>query len=468
MRNEPRAPRLKRRGQASAQAGQGLIYGLVIAGDLWVAAKVFGVEFMIPYQLLAVSAGIMGFLMLRRYDLLTPWMLGRRGSAGTRVLRSWMSLASVLLMIGYVARYLDYFLPEILLVWFVITPLTLLVVHKLSIAVAGRLLSQLIRRRTCIVVFVNAAVRSLASSLHNSPHYELVGFFEDHDMDRGAGPFEGVPYLGKAHRVAQYVRDHDIDVAFVGMADEGAYRALGLRDDLGDTSAAVYYVPDFLLKSLLDAQVRAVEGVTVLKVVNAPLYGVDGLLKRLFDVAFSLTVLALLSPLMIAVALIIRLTSPGSVISKQKQYGMNGQRFWAYRFRSMYANPNADDTRPSRLGSRVTPIGRFIRRTSIDELPQFINVIRGEMSVVGPRSQMVAHNEHYQKAVRRYMSGYNIKPGLTGWAQVNGIRGETAQLERMEDRIRHDIDYVRNWSPLLDLRIILMTLASVLRKRDPD
>jgi putative colanic acid biosynthesis UDP-glucose lipid carrier transferase len=296
-----------------------------------------------------------------------------------------------------------------------------------------------------------------------------VGFFEDRDMDRTGGPLEGMPYLGKARSVAQYVRDHDIDVVFIVLPDDGGRRALNLLDDLGDTTASVYYVPDFLIINLFEAQVREVEGITVLEVAETPFYGADGMLKQLFDFVFAIGVLVVLSPLLLTIALIIKLTSPGPIIFKQKRYGLNGQRFWVYKFRSMYTgaiNPNSDVQQASREDPRVTPIGRFIRRTSIDELPQFVNVLKGEMSVVGPRPHTVAHNEYYRKAVKRYMVRHKVKPGLTGWAQVHGLRGETAQLERMEERIRYDLEYIKNWSPMLDLRIVFMTVMMIFRDRN--
>jgi putative colanic acid biosynthesis UDP-glucose lipid carrier transferase len=462
---------VKRLSRASVQAMQGVMYALAMTGSMWVIAKILEVEFSIPYQVMAALVAALGFLMFRRYDLLTPWMPGRRGSVGTRMLRSWLGLVGALLLIGYLTKYSDYFSRDVLLIWLVTTPMVLLTLHKLSVAVAGRLLPHSVRRRTCVVVFVNDSARSLARKLRKSHSYELVGFFEDRDMDRTGGPLEDMPYLGKARSVAQYVRDHNIDVVFVVLPDDGGRRSLNLLDDLGDTPASVYYVPDFLVINLFDAQVREVEGITVLEVAETPFYGADGMLKQLFDMVFSFTVLVLLSPLMITVALIIKLTSAGPVIFKQKRYGLNGQRFWVYKFRSMYTDAvhsRSDVQQASRNDPRVTPIGRFIRRTSIDELPQFINVLKGEMSVVGPRPHTVAHNEYYRMAVKRYMVRHKIKPGLTGWAQVNGLPGEAVQPERMEERIRRDLDYVRNWSPLLDLRIILMTVVIIFRERSSD
>ena len=167
------------------------------------------------------------------------------------------------------------------------------------------------------------------------------------------------------------------------------------------------------------------------------------------------------------IAIAIKLDSPGPVIFKQARYGLNGQQFWVYKFRTMtVANRDAEIVQVSRHDPRVTRVGRILRRTSIDELPQFWNVLRGEMSVVGPRPHSVVHNEHYRKAVRRYMVRHKVKPGITGWAQVHGLRGETAELATMEERIRYDLEYIRNWSPWLDIQIIFMTIFMILRDRN--
>jgi putative colanic acid biosynthesis UDP-glucose lipid carrier transferase len=180
-------------------------------------------------------------------------------------------------------------------------------------------------------------------------------------------------------------------------------------------------------------------------------------------VVFSIFALIAISPIMIGIALAVKLTSPGPILFKQKRYGLNGARYWVYKFRSMYVGDDASRQlqQATRGDPRITPVGRFIRRTSLDELPQFFNVIKGEMSVVGPRPHSVAHNELYRKEIKRYMVRHKVKPGVTGWAQVNGLRGDTAQIERMEERIRFDLEYIRNWSPGLDMKIIIKTVTMV-------
>lgn len=463
---------LSRARQRKTEVIQGLVYALVVAGNLRLIAYLLDQEFSAPYQVLALLSGVFAFFGLRRYDLLTPWLVGRQGSVGTRMTWSWVALAGSLLLVGYVTRYSDFFSRPVLLMWFVSMPLVMLMMHKLAAIAATRFLPRLLHRRTAVVVFVNDSARGLVRNLRASAYYELVGFFEDRDMDRIGGPLDSLSYLGKANSVSQYVRDHDIEVVFVVLPDDGGRRAVNLLDELGDTTASVYYVPDFLVINLFEAQVREVEGVTVLEVAETPFYGADGVLKQAFDLAFSIMVLVGLAPLLLVIAVIIKFSSPGPILFRQKRYGLNGQRFMAYKFRSMYSGPAPQGAEfqdgAGRHDPRVTPIGRFMRRTSIDGLPQIINVLRGEMSVVGPRPHTVAHNEYYRKAVKRYMVRHRVKPGMTGWAQVHGLQGESAQLDRMEERIRYDLDYIKNWSPMMDLKIVLMTLMMIFRHQDGD
>ena len=178
----------------------------------------------------------------------------------------------------------------------------------------------------------------------------------------------------------------------------------------------------------------------------------------------SILILLLISPFMILIALGVKLTSSGPVIFKQRRYGLDGQEIMVYKFRSMTVMDDGDSVQQAQKHDpRVTPLGAILRRLSLDELPQFFNVLQGRMSIVGPRPHAVAHNEMYRKMIKGYMLRHKVPPGITGWAQVNGYRGETEALEKMKGRIDHDLDYLRNWSLLLDLYIIAKTIAVVLK-----
>jgi putative colanic acid biosynthesis UDP-glucose lipid carrier transferase len=204
----------------------------------------------------------------------------------------------------------------------------------------------------------------------------------------------------------------------------------------------------------------------MVSVCETPFTGLNGMVKRLSDIVLSCLILVLLSPLMLAIAIGVKLTSPGPVLFRQRRYGLDGREIMVYKFRSMTVCEDGDVIRQAtRNDRRITKLGAVLRKTSLDELPQFINVIQGRMSVVGPRPHAVAHNEQYRKLIKGYMVRHKVKPGITGWAQVNGCRGETELLEKMQARIDFDLQYLRNWSLKLDLMIVARTVFIVLRDR---
>jgi putative colanic acid biosynthesis UDP-glucose lipid carrier transferase len=210
-----------------------------------------------------------------------------------------------------------------------------------------------------------------------------------------------------------------------------------------------------------------VGGVPVVAVCETPFTGFSGVVKRFSDIVLSLLILLMLTPVMTVLAAGVKLSSPGPVIFKQRRYGLDGKEILVYKFRSMTSTDNGTVVKQAtRDDQRITRFGAFIRRTSLDELPQFVNVLQGRMSIVGPRPHAVAHNETYRKLIKGYMVRHKVKPGITGWAQVNGYRGETETVDKMEKRIEFDLEYLRNWSLSLDLWIIIKTALVVVKDRN--
>lgn len=244
-------------------------------------------------------------------------------------------------------------------------------------------------------------------------------------------------------------------------------RILHLVDELRDSTASIYFVPDVFIFDLVQARLDDVNGVPVIAVFESPLTGINAVQKALFDTIMATLILLLIWPILLVIAIAIKLTSPGPVIFKQRRYGMDGEEILVYKFRSMsVCEDGTQIDQASRDDQRITRLGGFLRRTSLDELPQFINVLQTRMSIVGPRPHAVAHNEMYRGLIPGYMWRHKVKPGITGWAQVNGYRGETKALEKMEGRVQYDIDYLRNWSLSLDFYIIIRTILLVLRDRN--
>jgi len=225
-------------------------------------------------------------------------------------------------------------------------------------------------------------------------------------------------------------------------------------------TANIRIVPDFYSLKLINHGFSEVMGIPMFDLSASPLTGMLRLVKFLEDYILASLILCMISPLMLLISILIKITSPGPVFFKQLRHGWNGEEFWVYKFRTMYVHRESAHTvtQAKKNDCRITPLGMFLRRTSLDELPQFINVLQGNMSIVGPRPHAVEHNEHYKKMLPRYMLRHKVKPGITGWAQVSGYRGETDTIDKMQKRVEHDVYYIENISIWLDLKIIFMTV----------
>jgi putative colanic acid biosynthesis UDP-glucose lipid carrier transferase len=212
--------------------------------------------------------------------------------------------------------------------------------------------------------------------------------------------------------------------------------------------------------NLLSARWSTIGEIPLISVHDTPFVGVDGWIKRLEDIVVGSMIVLLISIPMLVIAVAIKLTSKGPVFFRQRRYGLNGKEIRVLKFRSMTVMQDGPDVpQATKDDVRVTPLGKFLRRTSMDELPQFLQVITGKMSIVGPRPHAVVHNETYRSLIRGYMLRHKVKPGITGWAQINGWRGETPEVSWMENRIRFDLEYIRRWTLLWDLKIILLTVV---------
>jgi putative colanic acid biosynthesis UDP-glucose lipid carrier transferase len=274
-------------------------------------------------------------------------------------------------------------------------------------------------------------------------------------------------HLGRIDALADYVRRNDVDVIYIALPMTSQPRILKLLDDLRDTTVSIYFVPDLFVTDLIQARMDDLGGLPVVAVCESPFTGINGVIKQCFDFVAAAAILIMIAPLLLVIAMAVKLTSPGPILFRQHRYGLDGERILVYKFRSMSVCENGDTVTQARAGDmRITPLGAFLRRTSLDELPQFLNVLQGRMSIVGPRPHAVAHNETYRKLIKGYMIRHKVRPGITGWAQVNGCRGETETLDKMKRRIDYDLEYLRHWSFTLDLRIILRTVG--LMRKDPN
>jgi putative colanic acid biosynthesis UDP-glucose lipid carrier transferase len=273
-----------------------------------------------------------------------------------------------------------------------------------------------------------------------------------------------VQLLGRLPDLPAYVKNHFVDVIFVAIPIRHIRRVLDLIEELRDTTASIYYIPDIFVFDLIQARTQEMLGIPVIAMCETPFSGYRGVIKRLTDLVLCAAALPLLVPLMTIICLAVKLSSRGPAIFRQRRYGLDGRSIVVYKFRTMTVTEDGSViTQATKDDKRVTPVGRFLRRYSLDELPQLVNVLQGRMSLVGPRPHAVAHNEEYRKLIKGYMVRHKVPPGITGLAQVNGCRGETAQLEQMQARVNFDLEYLRHWSVLLDLKILVRTVVQLVR-----
>ncbi len=302
--------------------------------------------------------------------------------------------------------------------------------------------------------------------LHRHPSF---GYFIDgYFADKPAAPplrISGSPYLGPVPHVREYVLAHRIELAFIALRAEDHPRLIELVNGCEGINIEFMMVPDLL--EILTSQVKAreLDGIPFLKIKSVPLSGWGRIVKRFFDIVVSLLLLLALSPLILLVSLAIVLDSRGPVFFRQRRIGLDGTEFLMVKFRSMRAGAEEQDDQAGlgvRNDPRRTRIGSILRSTSIDELPQLFNVLKGEMSIVGPRPERTRYVQEFQANVPKYLDRHRVKTGMTGWAQVNGLRGDTS----IEERIKYDLYYIENWSLVFDLKILLRTLRAALSTRE--
>ena len=384
-------------------------------------------------------------------------------NAAVDISASWLSLLVILTLCGYATRSLGLFNFNVLAWWALVTPALLWTTVFTGRKTLRYLAALPGNRRTAVVVGAGALGVKVARGfqLRRELGLTFLGFFDDRTDDRVDAEAVG-QRLGSLRQVADFVRAHGVHEVYITLPLGSQPRILELMEQVQGTTASVFFVPDVFGISIIQGRLQDMNGVPVVGLCETPFTGINRLVKTTADMMLATVILVLISPVLLLIAIGVKLTSPGPALFRQRRNGLDGEEIVVYKFRSMRSLDDGQVVpQATKDDPRVTPFGGFLRRTSLDELPQFINVLQGRMSIVGPRPHAVAHNEQYRKLIKAYMVRHKVKPGITGWAQIHGQRGETDTIEKMQARVEYDLEYLRNWSLGLDLQIIARTIKLV-------
>jgi putative colanic acid biosynthesis UDP-glucose lipid carrier transferase len=445
---------------------QAALPALVCFGSLMLAAAIFDAPLDGRLVVLGVLAAALSMAVINNSAKAnaSEFQVGAWPSPLGIVVR-WLLVIAMLSALGYATKLGAAYSRRLVLTWAFINPILLILCNIVLRELMKRLLHAPTNFRSVVFAGCNEGSLALAGKLRSYPELcmRVSGFFDDRGAER-LGIGADVRLLGKLSDLAGFVAAHGTDVIFISLPIRHIKRVLDLLESLRDTTISIYYVPDIFAVDLIQSRTDEIHGIPVVALCETPFYGYRGFVKRSMDVMIAGTMLLVLLPLMLLIAVLIKFSSPGAILFKQRRYGLDGQQIMVYKFRTMkVAEDGASVTQARRNDDRLTSIGGFLRRFSLDELPQLVNVLQGRMSLVGPRPHAVAHNEEYRKLIKGYMVRHKVLPGMTGLAQVNGCRGETSRIEEMEQRVNYDLEYLRRWSPALDLQILALTALRVFR-----
>lgn len=418
------------------------------------------------YRLLALFSSVLAipvFAVFRAYSIRNGYLVG-----AARVLAAWATLIALLTFIGFATKTSEAFSREVILQWiaigFAFQLLAFVPVHKL--------LRRIDKRHrfanASIIIGCGDIALTLASKLRYERKETMIGMVcldnEGFHNEVAQAPY--FPTLGTVSQLRSVINENAVNRVYIALPAEETSQIEGLYVDLLDASVDVVWVPDFANLKLLNHSIYNLGGMPAINLNESPLTSYPGgaFLKSVMDKTIALLAIMLLGPLMLGVAAIIKLSSPGPVLFRQNRHGWNGNIIEVLKFRSMRIHKDTAVIQATKDDPRVTSVGKFLRRSSIDELPQLLNVLRGDMSLVGPRPHAVAHNDYYSDKILAYMARHRIKPGITGLAQVSGYRGETETIDKMQKRVELDLDYINHWSLWLDIKILLKTPLSLISK----
>lgn len=387
---------------------------------------------------------------------------------GEGVIKHMINLLQAVCLLGLILAGLSFFTKSgdtFSRTWFIIwmgLSFLLLILFRCSLLLFLRFMrSQGLNERRVMIMGAGELGSKLAETVQEAlwTGFRIVTFIDD-QADKKPSTIHGIPVRQTPEDLGHYLTKEGIDEIWLALPLRAEARVKNILHILRHHTITTRFVLDIFCLDLLNHSITDVAGFPVLNIRSTPMTGINRLVKALEDRFIAALIIVLISPVLAFLAICVKLTSRGPIFFKQQRLGWDGRIIKIYKFRTMYLHKEKDGqvTQATQGDARITPFGRFLRRTSLDELPQFINVLQGRMSIVGPRPHALAHNELYKDSIHTYMQRHRVKPGITGWAQINGWRGETDTLDKMQKRVEYDLYYINNWSLGFDLKIIFLTL----------
>jgi len=433
---------------------------VIVVVTLFACMLLSGEHFSKFYGGVALLAFVISLATFGRFGSDDSLVAPRMSQVYSYILLQWSAIAAVLLLLAFAFKVSADFSRLVMLSWFCATPFALFASHRLRRHIHSMVTNSAATPRYIIIGANNVAFELL----RRLPQRGFLGFFDFRSADRISQWTDGDKFIGHCKGVADFVSSNGVSAIYIALPLSNVPRIGEMIRELRDTTASIYFLPDVFAFDLIQGRLVNIGGMPALSVCDTPFHGMDAVLKRVFDILLAGFALILGAPLMALIAIGVKLSSRGPILFRQRRYGLNGEEINVYKFRSMtVCEDGATVAQATKNDRRITRFGRFLRRTSLDELPQLVNVIEGKMSLVGPRPHAVAHNEQYRKLICGYMIRHKVRPGITGWAQVNGLRGETETVDKMSARVKFDIDYLNQWSLWMDIKILVRTVLLVLR-----
>ncbi len=445
----------------------GMLSRIADALVVWVALlasiRVFDIDAGSIYSYAGLLAVASYLFMAEIQSVYSSWRLLSIRSISLKVLIVWASVVVLIVGIAFLTKTSSDYSRKVMVLWFAAVPALLVMVRVVAQVILRSMRKQGMNTRSVAIAGAGEHALRIAQGIFDSAWMglNLVGFYDDRrELRLPLVGGKNIDIKGNLQNLLQDARDGKIDYVYIALPMKAESRIIEIVNSLADTTVSVYLVPDFFVFDLMQSRWMNVGGIPMVSIFESPFYGVDGWLKRIEDLVLGTLILFIIAIPMLLIAIGVKWSSPGPVLFKQRRYGLNGKIVEVWKFRSMMVMEDGQKvTQATRDDPRVTPFGAFIRKTSLDELPQFFNVLQGRMSIVGPRPHAVSHNEQYRRLIHGYMMRHKVKPGITGWAQINGWRGETDTVEKMEARIECDLQYIQRWSLWLDIKIILLTIV---------